>query len=105
MSDPSTNAPARAADVRLVIIDGEAYYGDVAFGGFARHNDCEPFNACGTEKFFCVRQPAAVNEWSEEGVEEIRGQLYEILEGIPGAPADEQYGRGDDLLDLVNCFE
>lgn len=94
---------ARADDVRLVLIDGQAYYGDATLSTLGRNALCEPFNACGTPKFFCARDTAA-GEFGELTVAQIRGRLFDILEGN-GYPPDEQYGRGDDLLELVDCRE
>ncbi len=97
---------SRAQDVRLVMIDGAAYYGDLALeSATAVNGDCEMLDACGTAKFLCAANtPGAMTATARatETVEEIRTQLYNILEGI-GYPPDEQYGRGDELLPLVDC--
>ena len=37
-----------------------------------------------------------------EALNDIRTQLFNILEGI-GYPPEEQYGRGAELLPLVDC--
>jgi 5-methylthioadenosine/S-adenosylhomocysteine deaminase len=94
---------ARSDDVRLVLIDGQAYYGDATLSTLGRNALCEPFNACGTEKFFCARDSAA-GEYGLLTVSQIRQRLIDILEGN-GYPADEQYGRGDELFELVDCSE
>lgn len=97
---------SRAADVRLVMIDGAAYYGDLALEpATAVNGDCEGLDACGTAKFLCAANtPGSSTPTSrmDETVESIRTQLYNILEGI-GYPVEEQYGRGDELLELVDC--
>ncbi len=97
---------SRAADVRLVMIDGAAYYGDLALEtATAVNGDCEGLDACGASKFICAANtPGSSTATSrmDETVESIHTQLYNILEGI-GYPAAEQYGRGDELLELVDC--
>ncbi len=95
----------RARDVRLVLIDGQGFYGDEALLALARHDQCEIYDVCGSSRFICVKEPDAVHEWSQEGIGDIRQQLLDILEGTPDAPDDEQYGRGDELLELVDCQE
>jgi len=93
---------SRAPDVRLVLIGGEAWYGEAALKeATARNDQCEPFDACGAAKYICVRDPA-VSSRGTETLEEIRVQLYNIMEGI-GYPPEEHYGRGDELLPLVDC--
>jgi cytosine/adenosine deaminase-related metal-dependent hydrolase len=96
-------AESSAADVRLVLIDGEAYYGDLDFEMATSVNgDCDMIDACGTAKFLCVANTPGSDSRATETVEDIRTQLYNILEGI-GYPPEEQYGRGDELLELVSC--
>lgn len=94
---------SRTEDVRLSFVDGQAFYGDVNLRETVGRNEfCEPFEACGREKFICVQdEPAAPNRRNEK-LGDIRTQLYNILEGI-GYPEDEQYGRGDELLELALC--
>jgi 5-methylthioadenosine/S-adenosylhomocysteine deaminase len=67
-----------------------------------RNNSCETFEACGIAKFICVSDPASSTVRADETYDDIHTQLYNILEGI-GYPAEEQYGRGDELLELVQC--
>ena len=92
---------SRAADVELVLVNGQGYYGAAHLREkLGRNSSCEPFDACGTAKFLCVVD-LDVNTGSED-LGTIRQQLVDILEGN-GYPPDEQYGRGDELLPLVNC--
>ena len=87
-------------DVRLVLIGGQAYYGDLALkSALERRPDCEPFDACGSQKFVCVKHD---NADTYASVSMLQTLLYNILEGV-GYPADEQYGRGAELLPLVQC--
>ncbi len=93
---------SRAADVRLVLIDGLGYYGDDALEATTAVNgDCESFDACGAPKFLCVANTPGASARSGETYESVRGQLYSILQdGYPGGTA---YGRGSELLELVSC--
>jgi hypothetical protein len=96
-------ADSRAEDVRLVLIDGVAYYGDLALeAATAVNGECDVLDACGTPKFLCVRNTPGAPERAEETLGDVRQQLIDILEGN-GYPAEEQYGRGDELLELVQC--
>ena len=45
---------SRAEDVELVLIDGEAYFGDAALQDAARNDYCDSLDACGTPKFVCA---------------------------------------------------
>jgi hypothetical protein len=90
-----------AEDVRLVLIDGLGYYGDAALeADTAVNDDCEPVDACGAPKYLCAANTPGAASRAEETVEDLRAQLVAILEGT-GYPAEEQYGRGDELLELV----
>lgn len=94
---------SRAEDVRLVLIDGAGYYGDVALeSATAVNGDCDAFDACGAPKYLCARNTPGADSRADESVDDIRGQLIDILEGT-GYPPEEQYGRGDELLELVTC--
>ena len=88
---------SRARDVRLVMIDGLGYYGDVALQATTAVNtSCEAFNACGTPKYLCAANtPGAMTATSRyaETVADIHGQLVTIL---------ASYGRTN-LLELVDC--
>ncbi len=90
-------------DVRLVLIDGVGFYGDTNLqAATARNVYCENIDGCGVNKYICVQDsPDGINRTNETYVD-IHTQLYNILEGI-GYPADEQYGRGDELLPLFTC--
>jgi 5-methylthioadenosine/S-adenosylhomocysteine deaminase len=89
---------SRAADVRLVFIDGAAYYGDIALEAVTAVNgDCEMLDACGTPKFLCAANTPGNAARADETVESIRTQLREHL-----AAGDYLLGP-DDLLELVDC--
>lgn len=86
---------SRAAAVRLVMIDGAAFYGDENLkDATARNEYCEDFDACGTEKFICVQDSPTAGNRRDETLADIREQLVDILAG---------YGREDELLPLVDC--
>jgi hypothetical protein len=86
---------SRAADVRLVLIDGAGYYGDQALGAVAAVNgDCEAFDACGTPKFLCAANTPGATSRADETVAGLRDQLLAILRA---------YGRESELLGLVDC--
>lgn len=91
---------SRASDVALVLVDGEAFYGDAHLqDNVSRGDQCDSFSACGSEKFLCV------SDFDNEAFEdytELRQRLVDILEGN-GFPPEEQYRRGDELLELVAC--
>ena len=91
---------ADARDVLLVLIGGEAYYGDASLRPAVARNDyCEDINVCRNARFVCaVEDPTS--EWGT--VTQIRQALFDILEGT-GYPATEQYKRGNELLELVAC--
>lgn len=86
---------SRAADVRLVTIDGRAYYGDLALEpATAVNGDCEMLDACGTPKFLCAANTPGAASRATETVEDVRTQLRAHL---------AMYGRADELLELVDC--
>ncbi len=92
-----------AEDVRLVLIGGTGMYGDANIQTETQWNDyCESFDACGASKYICVQESPTATSRRDETLDDIRTQLYNILEGI-GYPVEEQYGRGDELLPLVDC--
>lgn len=95
---------SESADIRLVLIDGAAYYGDVALEAATAVNGmCEDFDACGTGKFLCVANTPGATARADETYESIRTQLFNILQtGYAGMP-DTAYGRGDELEELVRC--
>lgn len=91
---------SRAQDVRLVLIGGKAHFGDANLRqALAYRADCEAFDACQHAKFVCAKYQDN-DEYNAVG--DIKKALIDILEGN-GYPADEQYGRGDELLPLVDC--
>ncbi|HJL16904.1 MAG TPA: amidohydrolase family protein [Sandaracinaceae bacterium LLY-WYZ-13_1] len=89
---------SRAEDVRLVLVGGEGYYGDMNLETAAAVNgDCEVLDACGAPKFVCVANtPGSTTSTAraEETLEDVRGQLTDLLMG---------YGREEDLQALVAC--
>ena len=86
---------SRARDVRLVLIDGVAYYGDVALqAATAVNGSCEPLDACGTPKFLCAANTPGALSRATETVADIHEQLRVIMAG---------YSRQADLLELVDC--
>ena len=86
---------SRAADVRLVLMDGAGYYGDAALETVAAVNtSCEALDACGTPKFLCAANTPGAASRATETVADIRGQLTAYL---------ATYGRAAELLDLVDC--
>jgi cytosine/adenosine deaminase-related metal-dependent hydrolase len=92
-----------AADVHLVLIDGLVYYGDAEVESVtALNEDCDALDACGSPKFLCVKNTPGSDSRADESFQDIYTQLYDIMEGI-GYPADEQYGRGDEVLPLIAC--
>lgn len=94
---------SRSTDVELVMVAGSVYYGDAHLEAAARNQYCDEFEACSREKFLCAQDsPTAANR-RDETVGDIRQQLIDILDGLDDAPADQQYGRGDELLELVIC--
>ena len=94
---------SRAQDVALVLIDGQAYYGDLAYEMATSVNgECDMIDACGSAKFLCLKNTPGADSRADESLEDVRTQLVNILEGT-GYPADEQYGRGGELLELISC--
>ena len=94
---------SQAEDIELVFIDGEVYFGDQHLLESARNDYCEAFDACGAAKFLCGKDSPTAGDRRDEKVSDTRAQLIEILEGRDDAPEEEQYGRGDELLELVIC--
>lgn len=85
---------SRAANVELVLIDGKALYGAQELEEIARDELCEDFEACGAQKFLCVKDRDLPDHRGDESLDDIRGQLIDIL---------TEYDRPDGLLDLVIC--
>jgi len=100
-ADPySAVVDSDARDVLLVMIEGEVYYGDAALQPTVARNDlCESITICGKTKFVCAAENAT-DEWAT--VPQIHQALFDILEGT-GYPAEEQYKRGSELLELATC--
>ena len=86
---------SRAADVRLVLIDGAGYYGDTLLQtATAVNTSCEAFDACGTPKFLCAANTPGAASRATETVADIHEQLRVIMMG---------YSRESELLELVDC--
>lgn len=89
---------SRAQDVRLVLIDGAAYYGDLALEVATSVNgECDMLDACGSMKFLCVANtPGSFEEnaRADETLDDIRAQLEAIL---------DMYGRASELQELIVC--
>lgn len=94
---------SRAQDVRLVMINGVVYYGDVALGGLGRNEFCEELDACGTPKFICVSDSPSAKGRNAETMADIKQQLLDLLNGTGKEPYVEIYNRGKDLQGLVTC--
>jgi 5-methylthioadenosine/S-adenosylhomocysteine deaminase len=80
---------SRSADVRLVFIDGAAYYGDMGLeAATAVNGDCEAFDACGAPKFLCAANTPGSTTRADETVEQIEMQLrtYTATYGITPLP-------------------
>lgn len=86
---------ARATDVQLVFVGGEPLYGVGAVDALV--DGCESIDVCGDVRFVC-RSSSSVYDT----IGDIEQALIDILEGT-GHDEDEQYGRGDELLPLVDC--
>jgi len=95
---------SRADDVRLVLLDGDGLYGDAALqAATAASPFCEAFDACGAAKYVCARETDQEQDnLTHQSVDDIQQALFAIMEGS-GYPADEQYGRGAEVLGLVDC--
>ncbi len=92
---------ARTQDVDLVLVGGEGYAGHRELKAPTQRNDlCESIEVCGETRFVCVSDPEATDRGDDLGA--LRSRLVDILEGN-GFPAEEQYGRGDELLELYRC--
>jgi cytosine/adenosine deaminase-related metal-dependent hydrolase len=89
---------ANVRDVRLVLVDGTAYYGDLAIKGSTAVNaSCDDFDACGTAKFICAKGlpatgPSTTTSRTTETVSDVETQLVDRL---------ATYGRSD-LLPLAH---
>lgn len=105
---------SRAADVRLVMIDGRAYYGDLPLEGATAFNgSCDTVDACGTSKFLCAAGTTDAATPGAETVDEIEALLRNYLEtgwledpdgSGPLAPEPRAFVLdGDDLAPLIDC--
>jgi len=95
---------SRSQDIRLVLIDGLGYYGDLSLETATSVNaECDNFDACGTAKFLCVRNTPGSATRQSENYDDIRTQLYNILETGYATVPGSAYGRGSELRELVIC--
>ncbi len=95
---------SRSQDIRLVMIDGLGYYGDIALETATSLNtECENFDACGSAKFLCVANTPGSSVRQTETYEEIRTQLYNIMQNGYASVPGSAYGRGAELRELVEC--
>jgi hypothetical protein len=86
---------SRAADVRLVLVDGAGYYGDVALETAAAVNgDCDTLDACGTDKFLCVANTPGSTTRATDTLDSLETELLGIL---------GSYGRQSELEPLIDC--
>lgn len=85
---------SRTSDVELVLIDGEAHFGAGELADLGKNAFCEDFDACGVEKFICVKESESATDRANETLGDIRDQLIHIL---------DEYGRADELLELAIC--
>ena len=94
---------SRAEDVRLVLIEGVAHYGDMNLEAeTAVNGSCEVFDACGTSKFLCVADlPNATGDWVGDGLEDLRGQLQSIIDEYLAMNPPLSYAAP---LPLVECL-
>jgi 5-methylthioadenosine/S-adenosylhomocysteine deaminase len=89
---------ADVRDVRLVLVDGVAYYGDSALEASTAVNDaCDDFDACGAAKFICAKGlpptgPSTTTSRTTETSADVEMQLVDRL---------GTYGRSD-LLPLAH---
>lgn len=97
---------SRAVDVRLVMIDGAAYYGDLALEAATSVNSlCDNVDACGTAKFLCVAGTTGESVADIETVDEIETFLRNYLATgwiDDGTPRAFLLGA-DDLAPLIDC--
>jgi hypothetical protein len=88
---------SRARDVRLTMVNGLGYYGDLTLEAAAAVNgSCETIDACGIEKFICVANTPGNAIGMADTMESIHAQLNTILTA---------HGRPGTVLPLINCSE
>jgi len=88
---------SRARDVRLTMVNGLGYYGDLTLEAAAAVNgSCETIDACGIEKFICVANTPGNAVGMADTMESIHAQLDTILTA---------HGRPGTVLPLINCSE
>ncbi len=115
-TDPySAVTDSRSRDVRLVLIDGAGYYGDLALEATTAVNGmCEMFDACGAPKFLCAAGATEVATSGAETYDELEMFLRNYLEtgwledpdGSGPLPVSIPHAfalSGADLLPLVDC--
>ena len=91
---------SRAQDVRLVMVNGVGYYGDLNLEGDTSINgDCDMIDACGAMKYLCIKNTprttsGAPSPNASETVDDVHQQLVDILSPL---------GRLGDLQELIVC--
>jgi len=86
---------SEAEDVRLVLIGGQGYYGDLALEMVSSINaECDMLDACGSAKFLCTRNTPGGADRMDQTVEDVEDELLALL---------AMYGREADLEPLVRC--
>jgi len=86
---------SEAEDVRLVLIGGEGFYGDLGLEMVTSINaECDMLDACGTAKYLCTRNTPGGSDRMEQTVEDVEDELLALL---------VMYGREADLEPLVRC--
>ena len=100
-------------DVDLVLVGGQAYFGDAESDDLLSATTAEPYRercetipACDRTKFICASDPSAGGRYSEWTLAEIDDLVCEMLEGGTGEDCPEHYGEcypgstPDDLAEI-----
>lgn len=86
---------SHARDVRLVLVGGQAFYGDLDLeAATAINGECDTFDACGSAKFLCTRNTPGGADRMDQTVDDVEAELLAIL---------AMYGRQADLEPLARC--
>lgn len=84
-----------AADIRLVLIDGEGYVGDLDLEmAGALNGSCDVLDACGAMKFVCVADTPGSDAGRDETLDDVRNQVDALM---------AMYGRTGEYEPLVRC--
>lgn len=95
---------SRARDVSLTLIDGVAYYGDIALEGIAVNGSCDTLDVCGTERFLCVADtPGTEDAANTTRRSDTLESLETELNGIVDMTLLTTPGAADHVLPLVDC--